>query len=267
MILPLLIAASVSTVPVAPATSAHELLAGARHAVRVNRLDQASVMISRALEAGATGPELDRVLADLAYASGKYPEALGRYEALLKISPGDPSLIEPAAIAALKLGKVDLASSLLSSTSRAAGWRLWNARGVVADLKHDWKTADESYARAAQLAPGQVGPINNQGWSLVLRGEWRQALNFFERAIELDPKSERIADNLELARMALAAELPKREPGESEASWAARLNDAGIAAVIMGDRNRATAAFTQALDVSGTWYARAANNLEALGSR
>jgi len=101
----------------------------------------------------------------------------------------------------------------------------------------------------------------------VLRGEWRQALIFFQRAIELDPKSERIADNLELARMALAAELPRREPGESEASWAARLNDAGIAAVIMGDKSRATAAFTQALDVSGAWYARAANNLEALGSR
>jgi Flp pilus assembly protein TadD len=267
MILPLLIAASVSTAPAAPAPNAHELLSGARHAVRVNRLDQASVMISRALEAGAAGPELDRVLADLAYASGKYPEALSRYEALLKISPGEPSLIEPAAIAALKLGKVDLASSLLSSTSRAASWRLWNARGVVADLKHDWETADQSYERAAQLAPREVGPINNRGWSLVLRGEWRQALTFFQRAIELDPKSVRIADNLELARMALAAELPRREPGEPEASWAARLNDAGIAAVIMGDKNRATAAFTQALDVSGTWYARAANNLEALGGR
>lgn len=267
MILQLLVAASVSTAPAAPAPSAHELLAGARHAVRVNRLDQASVMISRAVQAGATGPELDRVLADLAYASDKYAEAISRYEALLKITPGDPSLIEPAAIAALKLGEVDLASSLLSATSRTGSWRLWNARGVVADLKHDWGTADASYRRAAELAPNEVGPINNEGWSLVLRGEWRQALSFFGRAIALDPRSERIADNLELAQMALAAELPRREPGEPEASWAARLNDAGIAAAIMGDRNRATAAFTQAIDVSGTWYARAANNLEALGSR
>jgi Flp pilus assembly protein TadD len=267
MILPLLIAASVSAAPAAPAPDAHELLAGARHAVRVNRLDQASVMISRALEAGATGPELDRVLADLAFASDKYAEAIGRYEALLKISPGDPSLIEPAAIAALKLGQVDRASALLSSTSRTGTWRLWNARGVVADLKRDWGTADASYERAIALAPSAVGPINNRGWSLVLRGEWKQALSFFERAIEIDPKSERIADNLELARMALAAELPRREPGESESSWAARLNDAGIAAVIMGDKSRATAAFTQAIGVSGTWYARAANNLEALGSR
>jgi hypothetical protein len=45
------------------------------------------------------------------------------------------------------------------------------------------------------------------------------------------------------------------------------LNDAGVAAAILGDKRRATAAFTQALDVSGTWYSRAANNLETLGSR
>ena len=268
MILPLLVAASVSTAPAAaPGPSAHELLVGARHAVKVNRLDQASVMISRAVAAGASGPELARVLADLAYASDNYPEALNRYEALLKVSPGDPSLVEPAAIAALKLGEVDRASSLLSSTSRTGSWRLWNARGVVADLQRNWRTADQSYERATRLAPNEVGPINNQGWSLVLRGEWKQALNFFERAIELNPRSERIADNLELARMALAADLPRRELGESEASWAARLNDAGIAAVIVGDKTRATAAFTQAIGVSGTWYARAANNLEALGSR
>ena len=267
MILPLLIAASVSTAPVAPAPNPHDLLAGASHAVRMNRLDQASVMISRAVSAGASGPELDRVLADFAYASGKYAEAIGRYQALLKIRPGDPSLIEPSAIAALKLGEVDRAISLLANTKGAGTWRLWNARGVASDLEQDWKTADESYEHATKLAPNEMAPVNNQGWSLVLRGEWKEALGFFERAAVLDPKSQRVADNLELARMALAADLPKRQPGESESSWAARLNDAGIVAAMRGDKNRATAAFTQAIDASGTWYARAADNLEALSSR
>ena len=102
---------------------------------------------------------------------------------------------------------------------------------------------------------------------MLLRGDWKRAIGLFERATELNPKSTRIANNLELAKMALGAGLPARESGESESSWAARLNDAGVAAAILGDRNRATAAFTQALDVSGTWYARAANNLEALGGR
>jgi Flp pilus assembly protein TadD len=109
--------------------------------------------------------------------------------------------------------------------------------------------------------------VNNLGWSHLLRGNWKEALSLFEKAVALDPKSNRAANNLELARSALAAELPNRRAGESDSSWAARLNDAGVAAAILGDKGRATAAFSQALDVSGTWYVRAANNLEAFRGR
>lgn len=269
MILPLLVVAAVSAAPAAAPPSAQQLLLGASHAVHASRLDQASMMISRAVAAGASGAELERVLADLAYARGNYSEALTRYEALLKVAPGDQSLVEPAAIAALKLGQVLAASSLLSapSSQKATSWRLWNARGVVADLRRDWQNADDCYERASRLAPNEAEPINNRGWSLLLRGEWKQASGFFERAIALDPKSERAANNLELVRTALAGGLPARDAGESDTSWAARLNDVGVAAALLGNKERATAAFTRAIDVSGTWYVRAADNLEALGAR
>ena len=269
MIWTLLGAAAVSAATAPPSPSAHELLAGASHAIHAHRLDQAELMVSRAAAAGASGLELDRVLADFAYASGNDAEALTRYEALLKSAPSDRSVLEPAGIAALKLGKVERAWSLLSLATAGprAGWRSWNALGVVADLRSDWAKADECYDQASRLAPDEVEPVNNRGWSLLLRGNWRQALNFFEQAVVLDPKSKRAANNLELARTALSAELPQREPGESESSWAARLNDAGVAAAILGDKRRATAAFTQAIDVSGTWYSRAANNLKTLGGR
>jgi Flp pilus assembly protein TadD len=269
MILPLLVSAAVAAAPVARAPDVHALLAGASHAARVHRLDQANLMLMRAVSAGAKGPELDHAIADLAYASGKYEEALARYQAWLKAAPQDGSALESAGIAALKLGKLDRASSLLeAATARPnAGWRAWNALGAVSDLNANWAKADECYDHASQLAPKVAGPVNNRGWSLLLRGDWQKALEYFERATVLNPKSERIANNLDLARSALAAELPRREAGETDSSWAARLNDAGLAAAILGDRTRATAAFTQALNASGTWYARAANNLEAMGSR
>lgn len=267
MIAFLVFAAATSTVPAAPQPSAHDLLTGASHAVAVKRLDQAALMILRAVKAGASGPELDRVQADLAYASGENAEALARYEQLLKVSPADTALLESAGIAALKLGKAARASSLLTraTSSPAATWRSWNALGVAADLLQDWPQAERSYLRASELAPGEAEPFNNQGWSFLLRGNWRGAAAFFERAVALDPKSRRAGNNLELARAALAADLPHRLPGEEAAAWAARLNDAGVASAIIGDRTRAATAFTQALGVSPTWYARAANNLEALG--
>jgi Flp pilus assembly protein TadD len=264
----LLIAGAVAAAPVQPlpSPSAHELLQGAEQAILANRLDQASLMISRAVAGGSSGPELDRALADLNFACGKYAEALAGYETLLKIAPSDAAILEPAGIAALKLGDVDRASPLLARATAVPGatWRAWNALGALSDMKGEWARADESYEKAVQLAPNEVGPVNNRGWSLLLRGQWLEAGGYFERASAMDPDSRRIANNLELANVALAADLPKRRAGESDSSWASRLNDAGVAAALLGDKRRAVAAFTQALGASRAWYERAANNLEAV---
>src|SRR5438270_7942331 len=140
MIWTLLTAAAVLAAPVPASPSAHELIAGADQAVHENRLNQAALMISRAVGVGASGAELDRVLADFAYASGNYAEALAQYDALLKLAPEDRSLLEPAGIAALKLGYVHRASSLLTlvTSMDATDWRAWNALGVAADLERNW---------------------------------------------------------------------------------------------------------------------------------
>jgi predicted TPR repeat methyltransferase len=145
-----------------------------------------------------------------------------------------------------------------------SSWRAWNARGVIADFERDWDSADKAYSRAQAMAPDKAEVINNHGWSYLLRGTWSAALPLLEQAAKLDPASERIANNLELARAALATDLPERRPAETDSEWAQRLNDAGVAAELGGDRTRAVAAFTQALHASSVWYARAANNLEAV---
>ncbi len=82
----------------------------------------------------------------------------------------------------------------------------------------------------------------------------------------LDGKSDRITNNLELARAALASDLPGRRAGESNEDWAVRLNDAGVAAELLGDRMRAVAAFTQALDAVPCGMIGASNNLATLGA-
>jgi Flp pilus assembly protein TadD len=257
----LLVAASVAAAaPQLPAPS----LAEAEHAIAAGRLEQARLMIGRALSAGVSGPQIERLLADLAYASGKNDEALSRYRQLLLATPNDSLMLERAGICALRLGDIQSASALIARATKAANasWRAWNARGVIADLRQDWTAADIAYAEAARLSGESAEVLNNEGWSLLLRGDWARATTLFERAAKLDRHSARIANNLELARTALAGDLPSRRPGESDRSWAERLNDAGMAARLLGDNQRAIAAFTQALRASGTWYDRAANNLQ-----
>jgi len=235
----------------------------------VGRLEQAQLMVGRAMAAGVKGAEVDLVLADLAFAQGKNDEALVRYQRLLAIAPDDAMLAERAGIAAIRLGNVAVAAALIERATKSpnASWHAWNARGVVADMQRDWPQADRAYAKAAELAPDEAEVTNNQGWSELLRGDWPKAAGQFEKAAARDPKSSRIANNLELARAALASDLPKRRPGEDDRAWAARLNDAGVAALLLGDKQRAVAAFAQALEASGSWYDRAANNLKAANSR
>lgn len=257
------VAAPPAAAAVAPATQ-HAPLAEARHAILVGRLDQARLMIARAIAAGSKGPAVDRLLADLAYSSGRMPEAAARYAALAASGNADLFILERAGLAALQAGDLAAATGWIEKATAMpdASWRAWNALGVLADYRQDYAQADRGYARAAELAPNEAQVANNMGWSLLVRGEWDAAAAALERAHGLDPASTRIANNLELARAALAEDLPARKPGESDEDWAARLNDAGVIAQARGDTSRAIAAFTQAIEMRSTWYERAANNLK-----
>jgi Flp pilus assembly protein TadD len=269
MILAAAIAAAIAAAVPAPvaqiSTPAPSLVDTAR-AIDAGRLDQARMMIAKLVAGGHKGPQLDLLLADYAFASGKSAEALARYEQMIAAGTADAAILERAGLAALGLGLADKSLPLITRAIEAPGatWRAWNARGVIADMQADWSAADDAYEHAARLAPRQAEVLNNRGWSQLLRGEWGAAVLHLERAAKLDPRSTRIANNLELARAALASELPRRRAGESDREWAERLNDAGVLAQRMGDRAKATAAFTQALEASGSWYARAAGNLEAV---
>lgn len=241
-------------------------LVEASHAIDAGRIEQAREMIAKAISAGASGEQLDRLLADFAFASGDNAGALAGYAKLFAAHPDNGFLAERAGIAALKLSDGSLAITYLehATAKTPASWRAWNARGVAADRTNDWDRADAAYARAAAVAPGSGEVANNRGWSLLLRGRWNEALIELERAAGLDPRSLRIANNLELARVATKDGLPQRRPGESDQAWSARLNDAGVAAAARGQRARAVAAFAQAIEARSSWYGRAADNLAAV---
>lgn len=255
-------AAPAPTVPALDAT----ILNDASHAIGEGRLKEAKLIIARAVTAGFRGAPVERLTADLAFASGNYLQAWSQYRQLAGSADKQPGDCEKGAIAALKLLRADEAQTLVECAVKSpdASWRAWNARGVLADMQHDWAIADESYARASQLAPSQADIVNNEGWSKLLRGDWAAAIPLFEKAVALDSTSARIANNLELARAAVATDLPDRRTGETNEQWAARLNDAGVAAELGGQNRRAVAAFTQAIHASPVWYARASNNLAAV---
>ena len=274
MVLALALAPAASTPAPASAplvlapSPANPSLSEAGHAIAAGRLDQAKEMLGAAVAAGAKGDPVDRLLADLAFARGENTQALVFYQALLAAHPDDALLLERGGIAALRLGKTEIATALLDRATRApgAGWRAWNARGVAADRQGRWDEADAAYDHAATIDPARAEIANNRGWSMMLRGRWGEAMAAFDRAAALDPKLPRLANNRELAAAALSAELPQRMAGEGDEGFAARLNDAGVVAASSGDARRAEAAFAQAIALKSRWFALAADNLAALAA-
>ena len=240
-------------------------LGDARQALDAGRIEQARLIVEGAVARGTAGRSVDTLLADIAFQSGHDADAAARYAKLAAADPADALFAERAGIAALRSGDTAAAVRLITNASRFtdASWRSWNALGVVGDMARNWRDADAAYARALALAPNEAAIVNNRGWSQMLRGHWREAGVLLERAAALSPANPRIRDNLQLVRSAIAQDLPARLPRESDEAWAARLNDAGVAALLLHDRTRAVAAFSRAIAARGRWYQRAANNLAA----
>jgi len=243
-------------------------LAEARHALDAGRLDQTATMITAAVGIGANGEPVDRLTADLAFARRDWLHAAPIYVRLSNRHMADALIAERAGIASLERGDIALAAAMLDRATAlpSASWRAWNARGALADRQGAWEAADDAYSRALALAPERAEIANNRGWSLLLRGRWREAEAELARGAALSPGTLRIANNLELARAAIAADLPQRRAGEADDAWAARLNDAGVVAAMRGERSRAIAAFSRAIELRASWDPRAAANLAAIGT-
>ena len=264
----LLVAAALAAVT--PTARPSPPLAEVSHALAAGRLDQAGTMLATAIGAGASGDAVNRATADLAFAREDWARAAPMYARLSAQRPADALMVERAGLSALQLNDLATAVTLLdrATTLPGASWRVWSARGALADRQQAWEAADMAYARATALAPDRAEIVNNRGWSLLLRGRWREAEAALAHAAALAPASPRIADNLELARAALAADLPRRRTGEANDAWAARLNDAGVVAAVRGEQTRALAAFARAIELRAQWSRRTAANLAALeGSR
>lgn len=249
--------------PVAITVSPQALVSEAHHAIDAGRVDQARLLIARAVAIGAGGLHLERALADVAYESGKYQEAATRYEVLANSPTADTAVIERTGISALRAGDVERSASWITkAVGRSdASWEAWNALGVLADLRREYHAADAAYARGLEIAPSNAILANNKGWSLLMRGAWEEAVTFLEEAAATESPAIRIRNNLELAKAALDQDLPRRRSGEDDESWAARLNDVGVLAHSKGQKGRAIAAFAQAVDARNVWFKRAADNL------
>ena len=74
----------------------------------------------------------------------------------------------------------------------------WVGLAASYDRLRRFDLADQAYSHALKLRGPTVHILNNQGYSMMLRGNLKEARRKFLKAYELDPGNPTIANNLEL---------------------------------------------------------------------
>jgi Flp pilus assembly protein TadD len=224
------------------------------------RLVQARAMIARV---APVDPALPLLAAELALAERNDTIALVGFQALRAAAPEDCRINAGLGIAAARLSHDADALAPLEVATRLCPerWRAWEALGVVHDRAGRFADAERAYRAALATTGDRAGVLNNFGFSLILQRRSAEAVPLLREAARLAPDSERIANNLDIARAAAGEDLASGLPGRGSTRWADRLNNTGYAAYLAGDAARATRYLSQAVGEADVYPAHAAANL------
>lgn len=145
-------------------------------------------------------------------------------------------------------------------------WRAWLGLAQLRDLAKDWENADQAYGAALAVSDTPAIVLNNQGVSMLARGQAQEAAAYFRRALEADPKFERAATNLELANASISgASLEAMAAAEPNAKIRAqKLNNYGYVAMLQGRHAEAERLFQAAIEAHPSFYAIAFENMKVL---
>lgn len=199
----------------------------------------------------------------LALAEGRNDFAYAVLAELHREAPSDCRVGAGAGTAAARLGNAHAAIGLLEDATRQCpgSWESWNALGIAHDLERDWASSGRAYAKALALDPGNARILNNYGYSLFLQHQYEAAVDLFHKAADIDPHNLRIANNLDIALASLGSELAPAGANIDPDRLAERLNNAGYAAYLAGDKRAARAYLSRSIMMRPTYFEKAASNL------
>lgn len=202
-------------------------------AIDAGRLTQAEAMLRAEASNGLA--ERDRLQARLAVKAGRDEQALALFSGPEMAASLDCSDRIYAATAALRLRRLELASSLLKPAleSCSGNARIWDLWGIAGDFDRNWSQADDAYRRAGALASDDADIPNDLAASLMLRGRFRDALRQLDRARLLRGGDRRIENNIDIARGALGLE-PLIDAADSPERRAERYANAARSAFANG---------------------------------
>lgn len=239
------------------------VLDAVNQALAEGRLVDAGRILDSAYAAGAVDPRLLLCSGELQLARERYDEAIVTFSQAEASAPLKARAMQGRGMALSKRGRPADAVPVLEEAVRLdpSLWRAWNTLGVERDRRHDWAGAADAYEHALKAPDASAIVLNNRGYSLLLQEKYREASNDFVLALQKDPGLSGARTNLRLS-LALQGDYQRATSVSGTEDRASVLNNAGFAAVLRGDLNAAEGLFKQAIDVRGSSYGRAIENLQ-----
>ena len=188
-------------------------------------------------------------------AAGQKKTALSVLQQASLYHGNDPELASEYGRLALEFGQVGLAQKLLAIAydPRDPDWRVISAQGTVLAKQGDYKGAIPYYERALQLAPDQPSVVNNLAMALAADGQPGKAEPLLRRAASHPEANPKVHQNLTLV-LGLQG-----KSGETEQIRLAASNPADAVGMAAGPALRSSVRGTQTPDdIANGWSTRVA---------
>ena len=207
-------------------------------------------------------------VAECLLGTGKADDALKAFSALAQNSSVNALALQGKGLAQLALKQREQAAQALHDAVAADPklWRSYNALGLIADAKHEFDSAAQSYNAAISINLDSALLHNNLGYSRLMAGKPEEALVEFRKALALDPSSDTVESNFRLA-LAAKGDYADAIRGTGVDKLPIVLNNVGYIAMQRGDLLAAEGYLTRAMEKSPSFNTIASQNIEQLKAK
>lgn len=178
--------------------SADPKLKKAMNLHRQGKLDQAAQAYRRVLARQPRQLAALQGLAGISMQKGDAKGALALIGKALKVSPGNPDILEAKGQVALAQKNwqtaIEAYRACLAADPKRAG--SWYNLGVALQRRDELVEAENAYEKALGLAPASPEALNNLANLKRQRGDFAAAIALYRRALGLDPKQTLFKNNL-----------------------------------------------------------------------
>jgi len=240
----------------------------ARDAIQEDKIDLAQAYYVKAYEMEPENIDLLLEMAQLYKSVNKINLAERCYQLILQKNPDHFIALEKYGLLLIKLNNYQLAEEkllqIVVTKEGKENWRALNGLGLIKDLQGFDDQAIVYFERALEIQPKQIHVLNNMAYSLYRSERYRVAITFYKRALAINPNNPKILFNYALLKARTKNYQTALKVFSSLMSSAEAHNDVGYIAMKNGDFDQAGYYLQQARALSPRFYKKANENLQAL---